>query len=81
MIINAKTIRNAFLGALLLGAAPTSKAVQCGNRSSISPNWIGDLWTVTDCWCKNPCVTWEGTEAVAWEWCNRSQAAEDTRCD
>lgn len=81
MIIKPRLLRNVLLGSLLIGAAPTSKAVQCGNGSSMSPNWVGVLWTVTDCWCKNPCQTWEGDSATVWQWCNNSLAAEDARCD
>ena len=71
-----------FIVSALLFSTGASFAVECGTNggraSSYSKNWFGDLYTVTDCYCKNPCAAdWQGDSQTVLAWC---EYAKTTRC-
>lgn len=68
----------AVLTIFIFSAQPLS-AVLCGGNGSYVQDPGTGVYTVTDCWCKNPCITWNTMdENLIDTWCNN--AANEPIC-
>lgn len=81
-MMRSRFVRGLAIASLLALPVQFGSAVDCGRGSSYSKNFFGSLYTVTDCWCKNPCITWEAEGWFAQQWCDNAMnwALNDGEC-